>query len=841
MTVDVGVVEQGEIILGHDLAVQAFTISGGPTSGTMTFSMLDETTTPVSIADSAATINAAINALSSPCAQTAVFAWTTSTTFTITSGSKGSFVEPWRVQYTFAGGADPEIAPPTISERHPLFYTIAGDAGTFTAASVPPTVGKQAVPGSVADRSDQPKVSEWFGRSWLPGLGRLHYRENESTERFWDSSVWTHVDRQVTLPALVQSETLNASAGTPMAVTNYKVGVTVNGVRAVAMFDATGLMTAGTPVYWDSTAGEWKIIPSALTLTSDTSICGIIFYGGMLYMTYYNVAQTKRGYLVWDGSTSNCTTVDTADQYAVLDWEEWGGKLFRLLGNGKIQYGVANYGTALLTDATDGSDWKPVTNTPRYMGPGYAYALKNFTDRSGALITHIIATDGLYTLNFETWEILRVKEVNGPSVLVPGVYPQPNSVTEHNGDLYWIHGDSTRKYDGQVISDVGPMLDDGLPERGLAFTQALRPRALFSTNNMLFCAMSTRVENVAATTLAVNTTLLADTTYYTTLTLSGTTTLGVGNIALTDPSTVTLYILDAADNAGCVLGFNGQGWHTIVPLTASTTAAPFTTRAVLYHEIHQIPRLLFAPGRYVRWRDKPGNPIFWGDMLWDTTAARWLVTSWFDLDLTDIPKLLLYLRQGHHQLGGGATITTYYQINGTADRSDPPVGSDPAVSLVQLLDATGAATVAGSTGEPINAVSKLYFERDTAPTLWSRGKQAREVRLIFKLASSNSAITPVMDFFSTVLTAKFQSLFSYPIQIQITAQGDKDGRSAERQVNDLMATYLSNELVAVAIRPDSWRFVDLDFFNGQGFSTGTAIDASRPPVVGLTLSEITRF
>lgn len=818
-----GNVQPKECIIGHDLYEQTFTVTGGPSGGTMQFHILDEVTDPVSITANAATIQTAIRALSYPCASSATVTTGTSTVV-VTSGANGGFIEPIRVSYSLTGGTNPEIVR-TITGQRPNLYEIA-DPGVYGEASVPPTVGRQAIPGTVADRASQSKASEWFGRSWLPGLGRLHYRESESVERFWDSNCWTHVDRQITLPALVERETLAGSAGSPFGVTAYSVGVTANGVRIVAMFDTNGLTTAGTPVYYDSSTQTWQIIPAAATLAHDSSITDIIFYGGYCYMGYTKSAA--HGYWSWDGgSASNATVITTTDTSQVLAWEEWDGKLFRLLANGKLQWATVSSG------AVAESDWLPTANTPTYKGPGYAYALKVFTDRTGAEVLHIIATDGLYTFDFDNWRIKRVKRLNGPALLAPGVYPQPNSVTEWNGDLYFIQGDTVLKYDGSVISNIGPATDDGLPDNGIAFFSAIRPRALHATNTMLLCAMSKQVENVPSTTIAATTTVSVFTTYYTSLTLTG--GAGTNDTVWTDD----VQIVEATDTLGAVLGFNGQGWHSIVPLTTSSTSAPFTSRAVLYHELHNIPRLIFAPGKYIRWRDKSSNPINWADMKWDNSASRWFVTSYFDLDLSDIPKVLYFMRLGYHDTGSGSTIIPYWQINGVLDDPNAVVGVDPAAHLAPLYDRSGTAVTIGDGNDPAAGVIRMFYERETVPNTHSRGEIAYEARLAFKLTSTDSARTPYIDFFSSPLNAKFPALSSYTVAIKI-ADGGSDGRSARRQYNDLKASYLARQLLSASFQPEEWVNVSIDFFNGKGFSSGDFLADNGPAMVTFTLSEQVR-
>lgn len=806
--------------LGEDLYEQVITITGAPLAAGLTFSYLDRRAAG-SASESTSAIDLQTILRTLPECESITVSGPTGGPWRVAGGPDASLIEPIRVHSVFIGGTNPGITVAVTARRELLHALVI--AGGIAEVSVPPTVAKSTTPSENTERADQTKASEWITlRNLSGGFGRFHYDEGQSVNRFWDSECWTHVKDQITLPAAVESYAIHSDLGAPAALVASEIGVTAHGARIIQTVDPTGAGSVGYPCWLDVETNELKPLPYATLLTADTPRADVIFFYGYAYIGFEKASD--HGYLAWDGdSSTNAVLVETTQASPVVAFCEFDSKLFRLLKNGDLQF------TSVPTGVTDWyaaeADWSTVIAT--YRGLGYAYMMKVFRNSQGADTIFIIATDGLYSFDFDTYILTRIQEINGSIVPAGGYYPQPNGVQIHNGNLHWVHADrSILRFDGSSIVNLGPNIEDGLPERSIAIDRDIRVRSILSLNNYLlaFCSASTLTGSAGV--ISSPTTISNPTYYINTLTVSG---------ELTVSSELT--ITSANDTAGVVLLYNGEGWHTLVPLNQPNYAGITGSRGGIYHELGVTPRLEFAPGKFIRFRDKPNRPQDWADQVWDTSTPRSIVTGYFDSKAPDIDKTALFTRFGYHNAGNGCTLTPYFEIDDCPDTPEGATSTDPSAGWAAYVDETNTVLVIGSGSARENGEVRGFFERDMV-TGGIRGLVFRQLRKRIDLASSDNARTPILHFASTPYTARYDTLFQWP-SIHVNLSKQEDGRSVERQITDLRQLARSKRLHVFRYDSDN-RFVYLDAVNQSPLSPGPVQDAATPPVAIILISEWTR-
>lgn len=808
----------GEFQLGENLHEQVITITGAPSSASLTFGYLDRrTVNAASLSSTASDVQTLLRTL--PYCDSVTVSGNTGGPWTVTAGPNASLIEPIRVYAAFTGGSSPG-ATVTISDRKALLHAlVAGDG--IGEATVSPTVARQTTPSENAERADQTKASEWITlRNLSGGFGAFHYNEQETVNRFWGSELWTHVKNQITLPALVESYTIDAALGTVEALVCCEIGVTSNGARIIQTLDPDGASTSAKFAWLDTTNETLEpLMYSASVVDADTPRADIIFYQGYAYIG--REKSGSNGYVTWTGSSAaDVVPITTTDGSPVVAWCEFNGCLYRLLKNGKISYTT----TANAAEA----DWSATIAT--YRGIGYAYALKVFRDSAGLETIFVIATDGLYSLNMETYVLKRIQEINGSIIPANGQYPQASSVQIYGGNLVWVHADeNVLRFDGSSIVNLGPARDDGLPERSHTLDKAIRVRSILPLNNYLLAFASASTQTGSAGSHSSDATISVETTYLNTLTITSTAILTV---------TADLYVLDGADTVGTVLLYNNEGWHTLVPIDQPSFASAIGTRGGVYHELSAQPRLEFAPGKFIRFRDKPNRPQDWSDQKWDTTTSRSLVTAYYDANVPDVDKTAFYTRWGYHDAGSGCTITPYFEIDDCPDTPDGTTSSNPAAGWAQYLDESGNNLVIGDGTDPTFGVVKGYFEYDSA-TSGHRGLVYRQLRKRVDLASSDSARTPVLEFGSTPQTARYDTLFWWQ-NLRVVLKDGKDGRTARVVHRDLRQMARSKTLHPFKYQDETMRVL-LDAVAVGDMTTGAVSTAENNPVAVVNISEWTRL
>lgn len=811
-------ISPGEFQLGENLHEQLITVTGAPSSASLTFGYLDRrTVNAATLSSTASDVQTLLRTL--PYCDSVTVSGNTGGPWTVQAGPNASLVEPIRVYAAFTGGSSPGVTVSIVDRKALLHSLVSGDG--IGEATVPPTVARQTTPSDNAVRADQTKASEWITlRNLTGGFNRFHYDEIQTVNQFWGSECWTHVKDQITLPALVEEYTIDGDIGTVEALVCCEIGVTANGARIIQTLDPDGTSTDAVFAWLDTTNETLTpLMYSAAVVDADTPRADIIFYQGYAYIG--REKSGSNGYVTWNGdSSTDVVPITTTDASPVVAWCEFNGNLYRLLKNGKIQYTT----TAAATE----SDWSATIAT--YRGIGYAYAMKVFRDSAGLETIFVIATDGLYSLNMETYGLKRIQEINGSIIPQNGQYPQASGVQIYGGNLVWVHADeNVLRFDGSSIVNLGPSKDDGLPERSHTLDRAIRVRSLLPLNNYLLAFCSATTQTGSAGSISGNTTLSVETTYINSLTVSSTAILTVN---------ADLYVLDGADNVGTVLLYNNEGWHTLIPLDQPAFSDGRGTRGGVYHELSAQPRLEFAPGKFIRFRDKPARPQDWADQKWDTSTARSIVSGYFDANAADIPKTAFSTRFGYHDAGSGCTITPYFQIDDCPDDPSGATSSNPAAGWTMYVDGSGNNLVIGDGTDPTFGVVKGFFDYDSG-TGGHRGLVFQQLRKRVDLASSDSARTPVLEFASTPYTARYDTLFWWQ-NVRAVLKDGKDGRTARVVLNDLRQLTRSKTLHPFKFS-NEYFYVLLDAISVGDMTTGAVATAENNPVAVMNISEWTRL
>lgn len=811
-------VSPGEFHLGENLREQLITITGAPSAASLTFGYLDRrTVNAATLASTAANVQTLLRTL--PYCDSVTVTGNTGGPWTVTAGQNASLIEPIRVYAAFTGGASPGVTV-SIEDRKALVYSLVSGDG-IGESTVPPTVARQTTPSDNAVRADQTKASEWITlRNLTGGGGNFHYNEQETVNRFWWSELWTHVRDQISLPALVEEYTIDAALGTVEALVCCEIGVTANGARIIQTLDPDGASTSAKFAWLDTTNETVEpLMYSSAVVDADTPRADIIFYQGYAYIGREKTGAM--GYVTWTGaSAADVVPITTTDASPVVAWCEFNGNLYRLLKNGKISYTT----TAVAAEA----DWSATIAT--YRGVGYAYAMKVFRDGQGLETIFVVATDGLYSLNMETYVLKRIQEINGSIIPANGQYPQASSVQVYGGNLVWVHADeNVLRFDGSSIVNLGPFKDDGLPERSHVLDRAIRVRSILPLNNYLLAFCSASTQTGSAGSISGNTTISVETTYINSLTITSTAILTI---------TEDVYIVDGSDTVGTVLIYNNEGWHSLVPLNQPAFASGRGSRGGVYHELAAQPRLEFAPGKFIRFRDKPNRPQDWADQKWDTSTSRSIVTAYFDANVADIDKTAFSTRFGYRNAGSGCTITPYFQIDDCPDDPAGTTSSNPAAGWTMFVDDSGTNLVIGDGTDPTFGVTKGYYDYDSG-TGGHRGLVFQQLRKRVDLASSDSARTPVLEFASTPYTARYDTLFWWN-NVRSVLKDGKDGRTARVVLNDLRQLTRSKVLHPFKFGNETFHVL-LDAVSVGDMTTGAVSTAENNPVAVMNISEWTRF
>ena len=807
-----GPIAPNTIYLGQDYKVQTLALAGGAVlNGSFRLAYRGHFTVAIAHNASAATVETAVRELPDYENATVAGSWV------ITANADVSILDRLQVYTSFTASdtANPPYITVAATTVQPLQWSLlAGDS--VRSNTIAPLAQKTLIPGTSSERASQTKVAEWVIEDQNGGLGIRDYVEVERVDRFYDSSATTHVRKQLSLGFLEYTQT-------------YSGFTRLNGTTAVAAPDVLlNIVELNGVVYgWflsynsnDGTIAHLATHDGNTTWTQKTLASGgdgtnatkAVFRDARVdenadFVIYDDEIWVFTGNTyVWRySSTANTITAYNLGSAGVISGTVYDQKLIRLDLDGQL------YTT------TDKTSWEANAKFSQDTGTapiGQMLAVRTFRNAKGLAEVIVYHDRGLHVVDIYTSEIFKIIETGGVG---ENVFPA-RSIAFFQGDVVLIAGNRIKKYDLSNVNPYDVENDQGLPYQsmviGNTFPNNTRVSALFATNQWLLA-----VYRGTGPAWHIGTVGQSE--------LGETTTLG------------------ASWRSGMVLGYNGRGWHTIVPYSGQTVTAGVSSN--WGNVAWANDRLYYQDGRTMRMVDYSVNPLTVRGQTWATSSYH--MTAWFDRGLSEIVKTAYHCTFRCRDLSSTNRIRVYYQLEGAPDYAPIVSGGDPHANWVPLLDHDGDVLIideelAGYTSGNVHG----HFDYETLSdgvTDGTRGINFYAIRLLFKFERSDitghETDTPILESATVTLDALFNPLVSWEFRAAI-GETAPDGRTSIRQIRDANRLLRSSKLQPFAMFYDDAYMVHIDQVTTSNVPAGA--DPGLPgtrPYVGFLVSERLSF